>query len=68
MGMAAVPALIGVLDDDTPTRTVYHWRNFAHSRLVWRVSDFAWNLLRDITKKDFGYRPIVGFTFGEMAA
>ena len=66
MGMTAVPALIKALEDDTPTRTVYHWRDFAQSRLVWRVSDFAWNLLRDITKKEFGYRRVVGFTLGSM--
>jgi hypothetical protein len=66
MGMAAVPALIEALADDTPTRTVYHWRDFAHSRLVWRVSDFAWTILRDITKKDFGYRQVVGFTLSTM--
>jgi hypothetical protein len=66
MGMKAVPALIAALEDDTPTRTVYHWRDFAHSRIVWRVSDFAWNILRDITNKDFGDRPVVGFTFGSM--
>lgn len=68
LGMEAVPALIAALEDDTPTRTVYHWRDFAHSRLVWRISDFAWHILRDITKKDLGYRPDVGFTFGEMKA
>ena len=66
MGMTAVPALIKALDDDTPTRTVYHWRDFAQNRLVWRVSDFAWNLLREITKKDLGYRPEVGFTLSSM--
>ena len=66
MGMKAVPALLKALDDDTPTRTVYHWRDFAHERMVWRVSDFAWNILRDITKKDFGYRPAVGFTLSSM--
>jgi HEAT repeat protein len=66
MGMQAVPALITALEDDTPTRTVYHWRDFAHSRLVWRVSDFAWNILRDITRKEFGYRSIGGFTLSGM--
>ncbi len=64
--MKAVPFLIEALDDDTPTRTVYHWRDFAHSRYVWRTSDFAWQILRDITKKEFGYRPVVGFTLGTM--
>jgi len=68
MGMKAVPALIEALEDDTPTRTVYHWRDFARSRRVWRVSDFAWHILRDITKREFGYRRIVGFTFGAMEA
>lgn len=66
MGMKAVPFLIAALDDDTPTRTVYHWRDFAHSRLVWRVSDFAWHVLRDITKKEFGYQRVIGFTLGAM--
>lgn len=66
MGMEAVPALIAALEDDTPTRTVYHWRDFARSRMVWRVSDFAWNILRDITHKEFGYRRIVGFTLSSM--
>ena len=66
MGMRAAPALIAALEDDTPTRTVYHWRDFARSRLVWRVSDFAWNILRDITGKEFGYRRIVGFTLISM--
>lgn len=66
MGMDAVPALLKALDDDTPTRTVYHWRDFAKSRLVWRVSDFAWNILRDVSKKDLGYQRVVGFTLGSM--
>jgi hypothetical protein len=68
MGMTAVPALIKALDDDTPTRTVYHWRDFHHSRTVWRVSDFAWTILRDITGKDFGDRNTVGFTLSSMTA
>ncbi len=66
LGMDAVPALIEALEFETPTRTVYHWRDFHRSRLVWRVSDFAWTVLRDITHKDFGNRLIVGFTFGSM--
>lgn len=66
MGMSAVPALITALEDDTPTRTIYHWRDFHRSRRVWRVSDFAWTILRDITKKDFGDRRVVGFTLGSM--
>jgi hypothetical protein len=66
MGMKAVPALINALDDDTPTRTVYHWRDFHRSRTVWRVSDFAWNILRDITHKEFGYQRAVGFTLSSM--
>jgi hypothetical protein len=66
MGMAAVPSLLKSLEDDTPTRTVYHWRDFAHNRVVWRVSDFAWNILRDITKKDLGNQAVVGFTFTSM--
>ena len=66
MGMKAVPALIAALDDDTPTRTVYHWRDFHRSRVVWRVSDFAWNVLRDITHKEFGDQRIVGFTLSSM--
>jgi hypothetical protein len=66
LGLVAVPALINALEDDTPTRTVYYWRDFHHSRVVWRVSDFAWTILRDITQKDFGERPIVGFTFSYM--
>ena len=66
MGMKAVPTLIEALDDQTPTRTVYHWRDFYHDRLVWRVSDFAWFILREITGKEFGARPVVGFTFSSM--
>ena len=66
LGMSAVPALIKALEDDTPTRTVYHWREFSRSRRVWRVPDFAWNILREITKKEFGYRRVVGFTLGSM--
>lgn len=66
LGMSAVPALIEALEDDTPTRTVYHWRDFQRSRVVWRVSDFAWYLLRDITKKEFGDRRVVGFTLSSM--
>ena len=66
LGMKAVPALIEALEDDTPTRTVYHWRDFSRSRLVWRVSDFAWTILRDITQMEFGYRREVGFTLSSM--
>jgi hypothetical protein len=64
--MTAVPVLLKALEDETPTRTVYHWRDFAHNRVVWRVSDFAWNILRDITKKDLGNQAVVGFTFSSM--
>lgn len=66
MGLQAVPRLIEALENDTPTRTVYHWRDFHRSRMVWRVSDFAWNILRDITKREFGYRRVVGFTLSSM--
>lgn len=66
MGYSAVPALISALEDDTPTRTVYHWRDFARSRLVWRVSDFAWHVLRDIAEREFGDERVVGFTFSSM--
>jgi hypothetical protein len=58
--------LIDALGDQTPTRTVYHWRDFYHARQVWRVSDFAWVILREITKQNFGDRPVTGFTFSEM--
>jgi len=67
MGIKVIPILIDALEDQTPTRTVYHWRDFAHDRLVWRVSDFAWFMLREITKKEFGYRPVSGFTFTSMS-
>ncbi len=66
MGFDAVPALVDALGDDTPTRTVYHWRDFHHSRTVWRVSDFAYRLLREITKRDLGYQNSTGFTFSYM--
>lgn len=66
MGYAAVPVLIKALEDDTPTRTVYHWRDFSHSRLVWRVSDFAWHILRDISGREFGNQAVVGFTYSSM--
>jgi hypothetical protein len=66
LGDKAVPALIKALEDDTPTRSVYHWRDFARSRVVWRVSDFAWHILQDITENDLGNRAIVGFTFSYM--
>ncbi len=67
LGMSAAEALIEALDDDAPTRTVCHGRVSHRSRKVWRVSDFAWQLLRDITRKDFGYRSIVGSTLNDMA-
>jgi hypothetical protein len=67
LGMKAMPALIDALQDDTPTRTVYFWRDFARDRLVWRVSDFAWHIIRDITKKEFGDRPVGGFTLSSMS-
>ena len=67
MGYDAVPQLIAALKDDTPTRTIYHWRDFAHSRLVWRVSDFAWHILRDISGREFGQQSAVGFTFSSMS-
>jgi hypothetical protein len=66
LGIAAVPVLVRALEDDTPTRTVYHWRDFSQSRLVWRVSDFAWAILRDISQREFGYRPVVGFTLSHL--
>lgn len=64
--MASLPALLKALEDDTPTRTVYHWRDFDRKRIVWRVSDFAWTILRGITQKEFGYQRVVGFTFSSM--
>ncbi len=55
LGMDAIPALIDALEDDTPTRTVEHWRDFHRSRKVWRVSDFAVRVLSDISQKSFVY-------------
>ncbi|MCC6488051.1 MAG: hypothetical protein IT364_11180 [Candidatus Hydrogenedentes bacterium] len=66
MGMAAVPTLIASLEDDTPTRTVYHWRDFDKHRVVWRISDFAYAILCDITKKQLGQRSQVGFTLSYL--
>ena len=34
---------------------------------MWRISDFAWQILCGITKKQLGNRNIVGFTFSSMA-
>jgi hypothetical protein len=58
LGMAAVPALVMALEDETPTRTVFHWRDFDDDREVWRVCDFAWYVLRDISHNNFGHAPI----------
>ncbi len=66
LGMPAVPALIAALENDTPTRTVFHFRDYAHNRYIWKVSDFAWNILRQISSMDFGYKRSTGFTFGLM--
>jgi hypothetical protein len=68
MGMRAVPSLIKGLEDDTPTRTVYFWRDFHRSRVVWRVSDFSWSILRDITNMQLGKRNSVGHTLSSMSA
>lgn len=68
LGEAAVPALIKALKDDTPTRTVYHWRDFDRNRVVWRASDFAWYILRDISGKEFANRRQVGFSFSYLDA
>ena len=56
LGLDAVPALVKAIEDDTPTRTVWHWRDFDQHRYVWRVSDFAWYVLRDIAREPFGSR------------
>jgi len=66
MGMGAASTLIAALEDDTPTRTVYHWRDFHNQRVVWRVSDFAYTILCDMTKKELGRKPVVGFTLSYM--
>jgi len=57
LGMPAVPALLMALEDETPTRTVFHRRDFDDFRQVWRVSDFAWYVLRDISHNNFGHAP-----------
>lgn len=51
LGFAAVPALIVGLFDNSPTRTVFHWRDFARNRKVWKVSDFSRVLLGHVLIK-----------------
>lgn len=56
LGIPVIPLLIKALEDDTPTRTIWHWRDFHHNREVLRVSDVAAEILEDLTAGSFRTR------------
>lgn len=56
LGIAVIPFLIKALEDDTPTRTIWHWRDFHKNREVWRVSDMAAAILQDLSVGNFSTR------------
>src|SRR5439155_4348695 len=56
IGEPAIPALIKLLADRRPTRSVGYWRNFAPSRTVLRFQDAAIQILDELLPAPF-YRP-----------
>jgi len=53
IGLPAIPALITLLDDRRPTRSVGYWRNFSPSRTVLRYQDAAIQILNALTPTPF---------------
>jgi hypothetical protein len=56
IGEPAIPALINLLEDRRPTRSVGYWRDFAPSRTVLRLQDAAIQILDELLPAPF-YRP-----------
>ena len=56
IGEPAIPALIQLLRDRRPTRSVGYWRNFSPSRTVLRFQDAAIQILGELLPAAF-YRP-----------
>src|SRR5258705_1839161 len=56
IGEPAIPALIELLKDRRPTRSVGYWRNFSPSRTVLRFQDAAIQILGELLPAAF-YRP-----------
>jgi hypothetical protein len=53
IGEPAIPALIKLLEDRRPTRSVGYWRDFAPSRTVLRNQDAAIQILNKLTPVPF---------------
>jgi len=56
MGEAAVPALLDLLEDRRPTRSVGYWRDFGKTRTVLRYQDVAVRILSGLAEVPF-YAP-----------
>src|SRR5262249_40898643 len=48
IGRPAIPALLRLLDDRRPIRSVGYWRDYAHSRTVLRYQDAAIQILNEL--------------------
>lgn len=56
LGEAAVPALLEMLEDRRPTRSVGYWRDFGKSRTVLRFQDVAARVLNELAGMPFYLR------------
>jgi len=66
IGRPAIPALIELLKDRRPTRSVAYWRNFVPKRTILRYQDAARQILPSLIPKSF-YRKTAPFTYLSMA-
>ncbi|MGA2068313.1 MAG: hypothetical protein ABSG86_25295 [Thermoguttaceae bacterium] len=60
IGEPAVPALVGLLDDRRPIRSVGHWRDFWPERTVLRYQDAAIEILDELLPAPFYNRSSTG--------
>ncbi|MFK5922631.1 MAG: hypothetical protein QM496_10660 [Verrucomicrobiota bacterium] len=63
IGQPAIPALVKLLDDRRPTRSVGFWRHNASSRTILRYQDAAIQILNELTTTPFYRRSSTGSYF-----
>jgi hypothetical protein len=63
IGEPAIPALIQLLDDRRPTRSVGYWRDFEPSRTILRYQDAAIEILSELLPVPFYNRSSTGAYF-----
>lgn len=67
LGEPAIPALLALLEDRRPMRSVGYWRDFAHQRTVLRYQDAAIQILNELMPAAFYNRTSTGAYFSNEA-